>query len=52
MIVANSAEQVKPLELGAIVPDMMMKKIDGTSVSLAEVLHKKPAVILFYRGSW
>lgn len=52
MHVANSAEQVTPLALGTSVPDVTIKTTDGASISLAKVLDKKPAVILFYRGGW
>lgn len=55
---ATSAEpapgpaQVRPLLLGSSVPDAPLRRIDGRPTSLKEVTGGKPAILVFYRGSW
>lgn len=50
--VANSAENVTPLMSGQQIPDVSVKRPDGSEVNLRELIKDKPAVILFYRGGW
>lgn len=50
--VANSAENVTPLMSGQEIPDVAVKRPDGSAVNLRELVKDKPAVILFYRGGW
>lgn len=50
--VASSAEQVTPLMNGQQIPDVSVRRPDGSEVNLRELVEEKPAVILFYRGGW
>lgn len=52
MAIANSPEQITPLLKGAKIPSTSLTQLDGTSVSLPTLLNNKPAVLIFYRGSW
>jgi peroxiredoxin len=50
--VASRADQVHPLLIGAAVPDVGLRDIDGNTVSLRDVLGGKPTALIFYRGGW
>ncbi len=50
--VASSPEEVHPLLPGMTAPDAAVQTLDGAAISLAEVLSKKPTVLVFYRGGW
>ena len=50
--VANSPSTVSPLLIGAEVPDVVLRTVDGTDVSLRKRTADKPTVIIFYRGGW
>lgn len=50
--VAPSAEEAKPLAVGAELPDIEVKTAAGETVKLREALAEKAAVIVFYRGHW
>ena len=52
MSIANSAEQVSPLLKGSKVPNTPLTRMNGKSVSLMQIIDNKPAVLIFYRGSW
>lgn len=47
-----TAEDVRPLLNGMTVPNVKVKLVDGTPVSLQALLMRKPSVIVFYRGGW
>lgn len=49
---AASAQQITPLLLGSPVPDASLHRIDGSSVSLSQLIAAKPAILVFYRGGW
>ena len=49
---ADSAEQVDPLPVGALVPNGYVKTVNGESVALSMVLGDRPTVLIFYRGGW
>ncbi|GGD59990.1 peroxiredoxin-like family protein [Lacimicrobium alkaliphilum] len=51
-LIADSAEQVTPLLNGQKIPDVSVKRTDGSAVNLRKLVQEKPAVILFYRGGW
>ncbi len=51
-LVAVSAEQAKPLSVGAKVPAVSLKTLDGQTADLADLIEEKPTVIVFYRGGW
>ncbi len=48
----SSAEQVRPLLLSSMVPDVTLKTVDGNDKTLKAQLAGKPAVLVFYRGGW
>lgn len=50
--VAASAEEVRPLLIGAKVPDMTLKTAKGKEVNMKKTVMEKPTVVIFYRGSW
>jgi cytochrome oxidase Cu insertion factor (SCO1/SenC/PrrC family) len=42
----------RALQVGAKMPDFVLKNQDGKDVSSAELLAKGPLVITFFRGHW
>jgi hypothetical protein len=50
--VAESPTAVRPLLIGAEVPDILLRGVDGSEVSLRQRVAGKPSVIIFYRGGW
>ncbi|MDK2972068.1 MAG: hypothetical protein PWP23_1823 [Candidatus Sumerlaeota bacterium] len=51
--VAPTAEAATPLKPGDKVPETApLRRADGQSVSLSQLLENKSAVIVFYRGGW
>jgi len=49
--VAENPETVKPLEVGASVPDGAVRDLDGHVRQFRSYLDR-PAVVIFYRGGW
>jgi len=47
-----SPDAVRPLLVGASVPDVTVKNMKGKSIHLKKLLSKGPSVLIFYRGSW
>ncbi len=47
-----SAREVRPVLIGAPVPDMVLMSASGEKFSLKKNLAKKPGIIIFYRGGW
>jgi peroxiredoxin len=50
--VADSPEHIHPLGVGDLAPGGVLRGIDGKSVELPNLIHAKPTVLIFYRGSW
>ncbi len=48
----RAAKDVQPLMNGENVPDAQLTNLEGEKVSLLKLLSAKPAMIIFYRGSW
>jgi peroxiredoxin len=48
---ALSAE-VDHKKAGDAVPDVQLRKADGSSISLHDAVAEQPAVVVFYRGGW
>jgi peroxiredoxin len=48
----EDAAHVRPLLMGADVPDVELTTMDGKSVALRSLVEQKPAVLVFYRGGW
>lgn len=49
---ASSADEVTPLLIGATIPDVTVKNIDGETVNLRQLVAKQPTILVFYRGGW
>jgi hypothetical protein len=47
-----SAEAVEPLAPGTQVPSARVETVRGDVVDLAEVVRKRGALLVFYRGGW
>jgi len=50
--IPERAEDISPLLIGEIIPDVVLKAPDAIDHSISDILSEKPAVILFYRGGW
>jgi hypothetical protein len=50
--IAPDAESICPLLPGMKAPDASLRRADGDSVSLSQVLASRPTVLIFYRGGW
>jgi len=50
--IASSAQAVTPLLIGAEVPDVAVRSLDGHEQSLRKAIAEKPTVLVFYRGGW
>lgn len=50
--VANSAEEISPLLIGAELPKVTIQKTDSTLVSVRDLTSKKKTVLIVYRGGW
>lgn len=50
--VAKSAEEAKPIKVGAKLPNPTLLTLDNKKESLKTVLGGKPSIIIFYRGGW
>lgn len=51
-IVAESAEEVHPLLIGAQAPDVTLRDVESNGVGLRTLLAEKPTILIFYRGGW
>ena len=47
-----SAEAAQPLQLGASVPSVSVRAVDGSAVDLSKLVSKSGALLVFYRGGW
>ncbi len=52
MNVAASADLISPLPVGASLPNGPLTTMDDQKTNLFDIVQGKPAVIIFYRGSW
>jgi hypothetical protein len=50
--VPTSAQEIRPLLIGAKVPDVSVRNADGADVALADVFRKEPTILIVYRGGW
>lgn len=50
--VAPSAEQIRPLLIGASVPEVSVQSMTGEEIDLAAAVRSQPTVLIFYRGGW
>lgn len=50
--IPEKAEDISPLLIGEIIPDVVLKALDASDHSMLDILSEKPTVLLFYRGGW
>jgi peroxiredoxin len=50
--VATSATEIRPLLIGTVVPELVLKAADGSPFDLNDALGRQPTVLIFYRGGW
>ena len=50
--IAPAANQVRPLLVGAPVPQAELFDADGAAFDLAAALKEQPTILVFYRGHW
>ena len=50
--VPGSPEEIRPLLIGATVPDVELRDGKGEVTSLYAAMRKNPAVLIVYRGGW
>ena len=49
---APTAEDVQPLLIGAQIPDLSVKTVDGVEKNIQDLVSNQPAIFIFYRGGW
>lgn len=50
--IAASAQDVRPLLVGATVPSLTLVSVDGEAFDLNEAIKSQPTILIFYRGGW
>lgn len=50
--IADSAQAVRPILVGSVVPAVELTELSGERTTLERVLDGKPTVLVFYRGGW
>ena len=50
--VVRSAEEICPILIGANVPELTLRTVNGKLFNLNETIRNKPTVLIFYRGGW
>lgn len=50
--VAKDAKATKPIAVGAALPDVSVKSVEGADVRLSSLHQKGPVVLVFFRGGW
>lgn len=50
--VPNDPNLVRPALIGSSIPDVEMKKLDGSGIALSDVVKGKKTILVFYRGGW
>lgn len=50
--VAETADAVKPLEVGDKIPDLKLTDAGSSEFDLIKEVTKKPVALVFYRGGW
>ena len=49
---ADAPGSIRPLLIGASVPDLVLKSSEGRPFDVAEAIRRKPTVLILYRGGW
>ncbi len=50
--IPDKPENVNPLKVGDIFPEIMLKDQFSEEFNLSEVIASKPSIIIYYRGGW
>ncbi|MDH3259298.1 MAG: hypothetical protein OEM19_07550 [Deltaproteobacteria bacterium] len=50
--VPGAPGDIRPLLIGAKIPELTLKRVDGSPIDLGKEIAKKPTVLIFYRGGW
>jgi len=50
--VPTDASAVRPLLIGATVPDVQLRSVASDAFALRDAVKTKPTVVIFYRGGW
>ena len=48
--VADAPENIRPILIGATIPDLSLANLDGKPVQLMDMVHQKPTILIYYRG--
>jgi hypothetical protein len=51
-VIADGPEQIKPLMIGAPIPDVTLVTPDHQPVVLRDALAQQPTILVYYRGGW
>ena len=50
--IAQTADDVAPLQVGDKAPDVQLIRMDGGTIGIAEAYKEVPLVLVFFRGGW
>ena len=50
--IADSPEQIRPLMIGAPIPDVTLVTPDHRPVVLRDAVATQPTILIYYRGGW
>jgi hypothetical protein len=50
--IADDPGQIRPLLIGAHVPDVTLITPDHQPIVLRDALSKQPTILIYYRGGW
>lgn len=50
--VPNSPSEIRPLLIGAKVPEVTLQTVGGDPFALAAAVSERPIILIFYRGGW
>lgn len=50
--IPDSSNGVCPILLGEPLPEIVLKTLKNKPYNLNAAIHEKPAVLIFFRGSW
>jgi len=50
--VPTAPDKVDPLGVGAVVPRVQVRTMQGKALNLDTAISKKPTILIFYRGGW
>lgn len=48
----ESAEDISPLLISEKIPNIEVTSLNGTAISISDIVEKKRSILVFYRGGW